>query len=394
MKLVDDYKVAENSIESPWPDVATARLFLQRLTVVAETAVPPVLQHVDEQKLAAWLLHHEIAPRAVGAWQAVWPTLTNRLRADMFAVTAENQLHLFNLQSMATAVVALSPPLLLLKGMALVASVYNHLGQRPMSDLDVWLLPDDLARALLLLTQHGFILGEKDDRPLALQQMAGGEVALTRPDWHHSLVELHWSPVPGWWLSRVAQVDEAGMWARKVPLAVDGVDTAVPLYRLGNEDMVLQVAVHMAVNHQVGMAAMRSLLDVALMAVKWDMDWRLLVQRARSWRVATAVYQVLALVAVVYGVAEVAEAVEALRPSRLRRWLLARLVTPERMLAGEDLRNGRRRYLFLLLLVDRPVDMVKLVWRTLWPEDAWLVARYGTVRRGHHLWQVLRYGRI
>jgi len=39
--------------------------------------------------------------------------------------------------------------------------------------------------------------------------------------------------------------------------------------------------------------------------------------------------------------------------------------------------------------------MLKLIYRTLWPEDVWLDARYGgQVGRWRHLWNVVRYGRV
>jgi hypothetical protein len=161
--------------------------------------------------------------------------------------------------------------------------------------------------------------------------------------------------------------------------------------QLAAEDMVIHLAVHTAVNHQFGMSALRSLVDVALTARKRGVDWAVVAERAKEWRVGTAVYTMLALLDVLIGAAGVETALDALRPSGLRRWLIGGTVTPQSVLAGEDLRSGRRRFLLLLLLVDRKRDMVNLVWRTLWPEGEWLAARYGE-EVGHwgHLWRVIR----
>jgi hypothetical protein len=63
-------------------------------------------------------------------------------------------------------------------------------------------------------------------------------------------------------------------------------------------------------------------------------------------------------------------------------------------LGGIDLRNSRARYLLLLALVDRPRDMLYLLWRTAWPERAWLAARYQNQSgRWRHLWLLLRQGK-
>jgi hypothetical protein len=85
----------------------------------------------------------------------------------------------------------------------------------------------------------------------------------------------------------------------------------------------------------------------------------------------------------------------SLRPSALRRLLIKRFVTPESVLAGHDIRHGWQRYLLLLLLVDRFRDRARLIFRTLWPEEEWLTARYGapTTHR-QHLWRLLRHWEV
>mgnify|MGYP000848229663 FL=1 len=47
----------------------------------------------------------------------------------------------------------------------------------------------------------------------------------------------------------------------------------------------------------------------------------------------------------------------------------------------------RRRFLIQLLLGDRLRDMARLLWRGVYPEAAWLRARYG-VETGRSLWRV------
>jgi hypothetical protein len=93
---------------------------------------------------------------------------------------------------------------------------------------------------------------------------------------------------------------------------------------------------------------------------------------------------------------EVQAILPQLAPSRWRRSLLQRLVNAERLVTQTDLRVSRWRYALLLLLVDRPRDVVKLIFRTLWPEREWLIARYGRytfTTRLRHLLDAAR-GRI
>jgi hypothetical protein len=75
--------------------------------------------------------------------------------------------------------------------------------------------------------------------------------------------------------------------------------------------------------------------------------------------------------------------------------LLQRLVNPHSITAAADLRHGRWRYLLLLLLIDRPRDMLRLLYRAVWPEPEWLAARYGSdASRARHIRQMLRFGQF
>jgi len=79
----------------------------------------------------------------------------------------------------------------------------------------------------------------------------------------------------------------------------------------------------------------------------------------------------------------------------VRRKQLQALVSPQMIVAGGDLRSGWKRFLLLLLLVDRARDAAQLVYRTLWPEPDWLAARYGgQVSSWQHLRRVVMKGEI
>jgi hypothetical protein len=277
-------------------------------------------------------------------------------------------------------------PLVLLKGAALSLTVYDDPAWRTMSDVDLWFQDVDVNAAALVMAELGYQVKMKGERPLSLQELSRGEVQFFQPGKSASLVEFHWSPFPGWWLTRTAVVDEVGLWARREPLT-----DHPPVFQLSPEDTVIHLAVHTAVNHQFGMSALRTLIDIALTAEKRGVDWAVVAERARIWRVGTAVYTVLSLLDQLIGMDGLETALTRLKPAALRMRLIHRFVTPESVLAGRDITSGWRRFLLLLLLVDRKRDAVKLVYRTLWPEPEWLEARYGN-KVGHitHLWRVAR----
>jgi hypothetical protein len=125
------------------------------------------------------------------------------------------------------------------------------------------------------------------------------------------------------------------------------------------------------------MSPLRALMDIALLARHYNIDWEVIVQRARAWRVATALWLVLSLSVELAGLEEAAEAARQLRPSALRCRVLGCLANVESLVMMRDLSASKWRYVFLLLLIDRGRDALRLCAGALWPEREWLVARYG-----------------
>jgi hypothetical protein len=369
-----------------WTHVPTARFFLQALTQMVQPGGEADCLPTDAAGLAEWLVGHGLGPLAYTRCRRASPELGAALQMDMLSAVAESSLQQDSLARIQRGFAAAGVPMVLLKGAALSLTVYDQPAQRTMSDVDIWLAAADMPAAARVMVELGYQTSIKEERPFALEQLSRGEIRFVRPGWEVGLVELHWSPFAGWWLTRTAAVDESAIWSRLEPLG-----DAEWVHHLAPEDMVIHLAVHTAVNHQFGMSALRSLIDIALTAQKRGVDWQVVAERAKDWRVGTAVYTVLVLLDDLIGVPGMAEAVKGIRPSALRRWLLRRFVTPESVLAGQDWRHGWQRYWLLLLLVDRPRDMARLVLRTLWPEPAWLAARYGEpTGYGRHLWRLVK----
>lgn len=383
-----------NSLKlGPWPDEATAHLFLEKLAdgTPFEDQECLHLQRLDMEELAAWLVQHDIGALAYDRCRHAFPDLATHLRADAFSATAENSLHFATLEQIVKAFRAACIPVVLLKGAALATTVYQNWSLRPMSDIDIWVGDKDMPRAVKTMQRLGFVAYGKEARPPDLQMLSKGEIRFHKPDWQHGLVELHWSAFPGWWVQRTAVVDHKAIWARAEPLTIAGCQ----VYQLAAEDMIIQLAVHLAVNHQFDDISLRALMDMALLARSRTVEWHVVGERARTWQVGVAVWTALAIAAQLAGIPGLEEMNRQLSPTAVRRRLLSFFVSPQTILAGRNLTKSKARYLFLLLLVDRCPDIVRFLFRTLWPEREWLVARYrGKHNRWHHLWQVVRHGQI
>ena len=380
----------------PWPDAPAARLFLAGLVHGPEAgaAYPFCYGGSPVQESANWLIEAEIAGLALRQYGQRWPELAQALQQDQYVAVAEWGLHTETLVQLSEVLQKAGIKAVLLKGAALALTVYPQRAWRTMSDIDVWVQAEEMPAAVRAIERLGFDVYGKEERPLPLQQLAQGEIQLYRTEWKQGLIELHWSPFPGWWLRRVAQTNADAVWERKEVLPSRAKEA--DFYQLAAEDMVIQVSLHQVAGGQFGSKPIQALIDITLTATYRSVDWRVVANRAQQWRIATAVYTVLDLVDQLIGCDGIEAALAPLRPSHIRRWLISHFVSPESVLNGQDVRSGRARFLLLLLLVDRPRDMLVLIFRTLWPEDEWIQARYRDqpVSRWQHIWQILRYGQI
>lgn len=373
-----------------WPDIGAAHTFLAFLTGVTDEGDDAPDCRVDPDSLARWLIDRDLGSLAYARCRGVYPELADRLQTERYLTAGQNSLHWRNLQQINDKFAEVGLTAVLLKGAALAGTVYDGFEQRSMTDVDLWLREQDIARGCSLMDSLDFYVKNNENRPLALQLLSDGEIQYCSPDGTSTLVELHLSPFEGWWIQRTAAIDKAALWARKQTLS-----QWKAFYQLTPEDMVIQVAFHLAVGHQFGSQSMRSLVDIALTAQRRTVDWQLVADRAQQWRVATAVWLALFLVKQLIGVPGREDVLNQLQPSAWRRRQLLRFVSPRSILAGRDLRDEQERFLFLLLLVDRPQDAGRLAGRTLWPEKEWLTARYGgDVNHWQHLQRLIMQGEI
>jgi hypothetical protein len=343
-----------------------------------------------------WLRRQGLAPLTWHTCKSsnLPPDISQQLQQSYYSAMGDAELHRRELASVLRALNAASLSPVVFKGAALAFGIYDDPAFRTMGDLDLWITAEDIEQGRQVLEEIGYQSFRKLDRPPALMALFQGEVGLQHSYSGYGLVELHWGIFPGEWLRRAAQVSElSAIHARVVAMHLAGERAWV----LSPEDAVIQSAVHTAVNHQMSMFALRALIDVTMMARSAarsaTLDWTAIVQRARAWRVATAVWLVLSLAVDLARLDEAREAARQLQPSALRQRMIRRFVSAESLVEMRDLSASNWRYVFLLLLVDRGRDAVKLVFRALWPEREWLIARYGRymfTTRLRHLFDAAR----
>lgn len=339
---------------------------------------------------ASWLIHAGLGSLA----QAKLPISSSEarilLQGDAYTAVAENAIRQQAFAYLAQKLHEANLPVVPLKGMALALTIYADPSQRVMSDIDLWLDDAGMARAAELLPQWGFVFSDKDDRPHELQKLADGEMRFGHPRWPRLLIELHWSPFPGWWLKRTAVVNNTAVWQRLTPHQLPHLPA--PIQLLAPEDCILLLILHLTLGSQFAHSPVRMLVDMAMVAQKYEVNWGVLVERARAWRVSTAVWLTLHLALQLLPPRGLTPThLQPIQPRATHQRQLAQFVNPTSIINHHDITTSWRRYLLLTLLVDRPRDRLKLIGRTLWPEPDWLRARYGApTNNWQHLARLLK----
>lgn len=274
-------------------------------------------------------------------------------------------------------------PVIPLKGPLLGETLYPDPALRPSSDLDLLIRPETL------LPADGLLQGLRYRR-LADAHSWSFDVAYDRATVYEGPVgvhvDLHWGLLSD---PRYSWNDREGLtvWDRAVRIRVAGEAAR----GLCPEDLLLYLALHLAVHH--GLAGLLWYWDLFLLIDRWagTLDWQAVIARASRWRVRAALYFALLGLELFFGAAAPASVIRRIRPRGPRAaavgWLLRH----------RESQRVRLEHVIALLLVDRARDLLGPLRQILCPPPAWLRARYagaGLSLLAHYLAHYRRLGEV
>ncbi len=258
--------------------------------------------------------------------------LLAELRQAYAGYAVRNTLMLAALEDAVGRLAAAGIPTLVLKGAALIESIYPSLGQRPMNDLDVLVPHDRAAAADRVLCANGYAWSNPTDLAATLE--FENELMLQRAGPVEVAIELHWHLINAPHYQR--RIPMAWFWETARPIHINGSATLM----LGAEAQLLHLCSHLVLHH--GQAAgldLRLLVDVAeLLRQTVDVandgadrtadhqpgqrvdgiDWALVLRRAQAWDLVIALQRVLPDAAARLGAPVPATALAELRRLRPR----------------------------------------------------------------------------
>jgi hypothetical protein len=291
-----------------------------------------------------------------------------RLRSAWLAFGRQHLLGVEQLGRLLDAFAGASIPAIPLKGPALGETLYREPALRPFTDLDVLVRRQDVRPAVTLLSALGYRALEHE-RPLAyeLAYATAATFVPAAPAPGALPIDLHWGLVSFPAGATPTALDADEVWTRAVALARWGRSVLT----LSPEDLLLSLALHLAVHHPLDGLAWQLDLALLLRRLGGELDWEAVVERARRWRVGGAVYFALRRVERSFASEAPVAVLARIAPSGLRGALLARLVA----LSSAP---GRFDHVIPLRLLDRRADLARALAAGLIPSAAWVRQRYAT----------------
>ncbi len=174
---------------------------------------------------------------------------------------------------------------IVLKGAALIETVYKNIAFRPMRDLDLLIRPEQLPEAIDRLAPVGY-------EQTSVVQRTSYPVALNKPGVEPVVLELHWSLFHSLYYQQQLSMD--WFWQTACPAH----SASNPMKVLGLEAQILHLCGHLALHHTYQAQLLwRNDLAELIFTYKDKIAWDLLIDKAQTFQLILPLRQILATIA-------------------------------------------------------------------------------------------------
>ena len=270
-----------------------------------------------------------------------------RLEADLNLVRLGQTLLFSRFEALAATLREAGVEFIVHKGGVLAPLIYRRLEDRPMVDVDILIRPASWRTVRDVLVRAGYRLPPGAQQAFWLENYYN--LSFASPADPPSHFDLHW----GITQEGRYHVDTEDLFAR----AVDYRFGPLSLRRLGNEDLLLSLFLHLAYHYFE--AHLIWLYDMKLVIERLAPDWDLLLARASDWGLTAVVgFDLIYLEKVFPGVVP-REVLTRARPGGVRRSLAAPFMSasPRHLFRGEHRRLNQ--FVYGMLAIDRPLDAAR-----------------------------------
>ena len=261
--------------------------------------------------------------QAIAATQRVTPLVFHRLKkkgleqvvpsevyASLRDVYLQNIVRIMKISAQSRLVMkalnAVDIPTIPLKGIVLANSIYESIGLREMSDFDLLVPQEKLARAVDILTGMGY----KPSQPFYLDsfiQTGKHLPGFIKKD--HVTIEIHWNITSP---SMSYSIEPQELWDHAMPVQILDYETLM----LSPEDLLLHICLHTSYQHQFDFG-LRPFCDIAEVIHHFGatLDWQVVTEKAKQRKWSRGVYLALVIASEFAGADVPKNVLEQLRPA-------------------------------------------------------------------------------
>lgn len=244
---------------------------------------------------------------------------------------------------------------ILLKGMALIHTIYSSIALRPMHDIDI------------LINKKDFFLAENKLKELGYNNSSFYPEDFLKDD---VIVDVHWELMN---VTRVKsrkksyRIDIDEIWKSSLPIEIGGEKTRI----LSPEYCLMDLCLHLTLHH--GLQGLMWFMDIARLIeyYKNEIDWNKFIEKSFEYKICKLIYYVLFYVKIVLGQEIPQFVLDELSPARQN--FLERKIF-DLIMSGASLENIR--FFFTLSTMENFLDRLAFLREISLPSPKMLSARY------------------
>lgn len=320
--------MADEDAAMSGPDVLRACLRLRYQPEAAPAVRALLASAVDDWEAFLTLAEAErVAPllhNVLGKLGILPPEIADVLQRSYRLTGIQNLVRSRELGHCLRALASAGLPVIVLKGTALVETVYGNVALRPMCDVDLLIERPHMSAIHPILHDLGYQLERAETHPGVLAEHEN-EVAFRKPGTIPTSVDVHWSLFDSPYYQQRISMD--WFWQTAQPRNISGVDERI----LGPEALIIHLCGHLALHHTgTGLLWWHDIAE-ALTFYAADLDWQTLLARTQEYGLILPVREVLTQLASDWHVAipeSVLDRLHAMQPTEEEQRLFGRHSTP------------------------------------------------------------------
>jgi len=301
------------------------------------------------------------------------------LESFYYASAARNSLLCENLNGVLSYFRRMGIEVILLKGIALIHTIYPDIALRPMDDMDILIKQEDLAKTNEALNCLGYFLDPDYKDFLRGPAFSSINALLYKPeDASHFFIHLHWHLINSSWpLGFLAsKTDMKRIWGCAEPVKIGDTDSLT----LSPKHLLIYLAQHGSCHY---FSKLILLYDIArvLQYYKDRLNWELVAEEAKRSGLSYIVYNVLVLASKILNIE-----IPQMGKLRMKKYTLAQEVVA--FFIRKGIRSYKLSYSAYFFLQPGFLTKIRFIEKTIFPSPV-VLAQYfnlpvSEIRLGHY----------